>query len=618
METSIFEKYFTSVFLPSIGNERPVLLVYDGHSTHVDLKVIEIAASENITILKLPPHTSHILQPLDCSAMKPMKDRWEDALVKWQRLHVGAKLPKYEFSRILTEIWDDLNPVILANGFRKTGIYPVNRQVIPKEKFDPITWSNWEKYVEDRKQMNCVDNDKNDSDEKTLHEHTTPVLIVEQSSVTVPTLLTLAIMVLNNQKTQTRDNNLQEINSKDMIEEHKMTAMIKKSYERRTQHTAKKIDITIEQSANRKVTKKDGTLLDISNKIKVESKKLRPHQRQKKDKKETFKDLTDKNEQNSETELRECCQLITYPPKIKNNLTSKLSIPRGKFTNTSSNKIEILENLLVKPAQQTNKQNELDNMNIRVPFEQLLLKSIARNDPPKTKKKRVRGAEVLTYKEVVDRIKNEQKERKKKIQKPAKKVLLNKNKKIKKKHYVSDSNSSCSYQSANSSLNEDPGIFFDNLLADESIRESLDENFETTFNSEILEDTFHEMPTTSTETVATPHELSITLKEACMQHSFAEEANGQTILKEGDFVLAKFSSARGKKTYKYVCLIHNVSDDKIVVKGLKSYKQKDTFRIIEDDISIIDSTDVIANLPQPECLDGVLYKFQNKIEVVEL
>ncbi|KAL0879311.1 hypothetical protein ABMA27_003090 [Loxostege sticticalis] len=121
----------------------PVLLIYDGHSTHVDLNVIEYAASEGITILKLPPHSSDVLQPLDCSAMKPLKDRWEDEVIKWQRLHIGAKLPKSEFARILTRIWDELDPLILQNGFRKTGIHPLNRSAIKEEIFNPLTLQKW-------------------------------------------------------------------------------------------------------------------------------------------------------------------------------------------------------------------------------------------------------------------------------------------------------------------------------------------------------------------------------------------------------------------------------------------------------------------------------------------
>ncbi|VVC95530.1 unnamed protein product [Leptidea sinapis] len=84
-----------SVFFPAIGNDRPVLVIYDGHSTHVDLNVIKLVLSKNIIIIKLPLHSSDTLQPLHCSGMKPMKDRSDEALVKWQRLHPSGKRNKH-------------------------------------------------------------------------------------------------------------------------------------------------------------------------------------------------------------------------------------------------------------------------------------------------------------------------------------------------------------------------------------------------------------------------------------------------------------------------------------------------------------------------------------------
>lgn len=196
METSIFEKYFQSVFLPAIGSDRPVLLIYDGHATHVDLNVIKLAASENITLIKLPPHSSDTLQPLDCSCMKPMKSRWDEALIKWQRLHVGAKLPKKEFARILTEIWDHLNPVILQNGFRKTGIYPSNRDMISKEKFDPVTWSKWEQH------------------KRNIELAVTQKITESDKQVGIPSLFSLTLKVINFQAEMTASHELDdELNS---------------------------------------------------------------------------------------------------------------------------------------------------------------------------------------------------------------------------------------------------------------------------------------------------------------------------------------------------------------------------------------------------------------------
>lgn len=57
MESEIFYNYMKNIIIPSVGPERPVLNIYDGHSTHVDTKVIQLAVENNITIMKLPAMT---------------------------------------------------------------------------------------------------------------------------------------------------------------------------------------------------------------------------------------------------------------------------------------------------------------------------------------------------------------------------------------------------------------------------------------------------------------------------------------------------------------------------------------------------------------------------------
>lgn len=143
METTVFENYFTNVFLKALGSERPVLLICDGHSTHVGLKVVELARAERVTILKLPPHSSHLLQPLDLCVMKSIKSVWDQHLSQWQRHHVGMKLPKNEFAKILGEIWKKTDTTIIKNSFEKGGIYPFNSKIIPDYLFDPSALRRW-------------------------------------------------------------------------------------------------------------------------------------------------------------------------------------------------------------------------------------------------------------------------------------------------------------------------------------------------------------------------------------------------------------------------------------------------------------------------------------------
>lgn len=48
------------------SENKPVLLILDGHSSHAkSLALIELARTKNVILLCFPPHTTHRLQPLD-------------------------------------------------------------------------------------------------------------------------------------------------------------------------------------------------------------------------------------------------------------------------------------------------------------------------------------------------------------------------------------------------------------------------------------------------------------------------------------------------------------------------------------------------------------------------
>ena len=63
MTSKIFFHWFTK-FTKEITT-RPLLLIFDGHLSHVSVEVIEKAIEENVVLLKLPPHATDKLQPLD-------------------------------------------------------------------------------------------------------------------------------------------------------------------------------------------------------------------------------------------------------------------------------------------------------------------------------------------------------------------------------------------------------------------------------------------------------------------------------------------------------------------------------------------------------------------------
>ncbi|KAL0829817.1 hypothetical protein ABMA28_003300 [Loxostege sticticalis] len=114
--------------------------VIDGHSTHVDTKVVALASENNITILKLPAHTSHLLQRLDLAVFKSFKTSWDKKLLR-----------KQIFSELFAETWRQVSPFVIQSGFRKGGIYPLNPDVIPEEKYDPAALRRWKDKVSQNK-----------------------------------------------------------------------------------------------------------------------------------------------------------------------------------------------------------------------------------------------------------------------------------------------------------------------------------------------------------------------------------------------------------------------------------------------------------------------------------
>ena len=65
IKSDIFLSWFRDSFVKQCGRSRHILVVMDNHSTHITKPVIDIAKKENIELLCLPAHSTHLLQPLD-------------------------------------------------------------------------------------------------------------------------------------------------------------------------------------------------------------------------------------------------------------------------------------------------------------------------------------------------------------------------------------------------------------------------------------------------------------------------------------------------------------------------------------------------------------------------
>ena len=65
IETSQFYAWLTNHFVKYIPPMHPIVMLLDGHSSHIDFYVVEFCAANGILLFCLPPHWSYALQPAD-------------------------------------------------------------------------------------------------------------------------------------------------------------------------------------------------------------------------------------------------------------------------------------------------------------------------------------------------------------------------------------------------------------------------------------------------------------------------------------------------------------------------------------------------------------------------
>ena len=104
------------------------VIVGDNLSSHISLRVIKLCEKNNISFVLLPPNSTHLLQPLDVSFFKPLKNAWRDVLNDWKKFTRGS-VPKDIFPSLLKETLEKIDAKKSQNiisGFRGTGLIPFN------------------------------------------------------------------------------------------------------------------------------------------------------------------------------------------------------------------------------------------------------------------------------------------------------------------------------------------------------------------------------------------------------------------------------------------------------------------------------------------------------------
>jgi len=132
--------WFEKSFLVNIGDERPQVLILDGHDSHNFVELLEVAMANQIEIVELPAHTSNWLQPCDRTVFKPFKDAYNEACQDLMHTYPGTTIGHANFCGLLAKAWNKaITAENIKSGFRACGIYPFNPAQVPQEAFIPNT-----------------------------------------------------------------------------------------------------------------------------------------------------------------------------------------------------------------------------------------------------------------------------------------------------------------------------------------------------------------------------------------------------------------------------------------------------------------------------------------------
>ena len=100
------------------------LLILDGHESHLSVQFQEFCKEKDIITLCMPPHSSHILQPLDVGCFGPLKKAYGKQIENLVRVRINH-ITKLEFLPAFHEAFKAaFSEQNIKSGFRATGLVP--------------------------------------------------------------------------------------------------------------------------------------------------------------------------------------------------------------------------------------------------------------------------------------------------------------------------------------------------------------------------------------------------------------------------------------------------------------------------------------------------------------
>jgi len=137
---------WTRVFVQESGAvpANPVVLLLDNHFSHLNLETLVYLRENGVRAVAMHPHTTHLLCALDKAYFRVFKAKMAAAV---EQLSVsGGTLTKYTMAGCVRTAWKAASGITfdpatgarcspVISGFRATGVFPFNRNVLTDEAF---------------------------------------------------------------------------------------------------------------------------------------------------------------------------------------------------------------------------------------------------------------------------------------------------------------------------------------------------------------------------------------------------------------------------------------------------------------------------------------------------
>ena len=163
MSAAYFTEFMKHFIKHTKGSKDcPVILILDNHDSHISIETIDLSKENGVTLLTLPPHCSHQLQPLDRSVYGLFKTFYNQAANAFMVSHPGKIITIYAVAELVGKADKQaLIPRNIRSGFAASGIWPFNRDVFGEDEF---LFS----YVSDRPHCSTIDCDTTTETEDVL------------------------------------------------------------------------------------------------------------------------------------------------------------------------------------------------------------------------------------------------------------------------------------------------------------------------------------------------------------------------------------------------------------------------------------------------------------------